>query len=227
MPAFRSPDPVILKERFLARVRGLDQLNPADRCYAVRGMVRESWAIRGCDVADVFRSAWGDATGQTHWKRWFAEGVCRVGDFAEMIAVLATEGAENAAWRKIAVLCCLRNGVEKGKIRVTSGDPAALMAITERTHPASTAVWQEGQPIDLNAAKIDMDEAADWLGAAGRHLLPESLRRFLENTARDRAGSTPSEVLTIKPTIYGVGIDLKEAGRRLRRRVQKWRGKSE
>jgi hypothetical protein len=107
MPAFRSPDPVILKERFLARVRGLDQLNPADRCYAVRGMVRESWAIRGCDVADVFRSAWGDATGQTHWKRWFAEGVCRVGDFAEMIAVLATEGAENAAWRKIAVLCCL------------------------------------------------------------------------------------------------------------------------
>jgi hypothetical protein len=46
-------------------------------------------------------------------------------------------------------------------------------------------------------------------------------------TAGDQSGSAPSEVLTIKPTIYGVGIDLKEVVRRLRRRVQEWRGKSE
>jgi hypothetical protein len=41
MPAFRSPDPVIVREHFLGRVRSLDQLNPADRCYAVRG-----WSAR-------------------------------------------------------------------------------------------------------------------------------------------------------------------------------------
>jgi hypothetical protein len=138
-----------------------------------------------------------------------------------MIAVLSADNAEKTAWRKIAVLCCLRNGVEKGTVRGTSGDPAALMAITERTHPASTAVWKGDRPIDLNAAKIDMDDAADWLRAAGDHLLPESLLRYLEKSARGQAGSSmPSEVLTLKPTIYGVGIDLKEVGRRIKRWFQ-------
>jgi hypothetical protein len=192
MPGFRYPPPAVMKEHFLSRVRGLDQLNPADRCYAIRGLVRESWQIPECDVSDVFRSAWGDATGGQHWKKWLSEGVCRIGDFAEMVAVLGAESAVNAVRRKIAILCCLRNGVEAGKIRITTGNPAALLAITERTHPAATAVFQGSQAIDLNTAKLMMDQAADWLVASCNHLLPESLLRYLSNKDGNTVARTGS-----------------------------------
>ena len=36
----------------------------------------------------------------------------------------------------------------------------------------------------------------------------------------------PADLLALKPAIYGVGIDLKEAGRRLRKRFQRRKGKS-
>jgi hypothetical protein len=31
----------------------------------------------------------------------------------------------------------------------------------------------------------------------------------------------PAEMVTLKPNIHGVGVDLKEVGRRLRRRLKK------
>jgi hypothetical protein len=43
------------------------------------------------------------------------------------------------------------------------------------------------------------------------------------NLAIGTASPVPSslEILTLKPTIYGVGIDLKEVGRRIKRRFQR------
>ncbi|MGH6800291.1 MAG: hypothetical protein ACRECZ_02560, partial [Methylocella sp.] len=143
-------------------------------------------------------------------------GVCRVDDFGEMIAVLGTADAESAYWRKVAVLCCLRNGVEMGKVRVTSGDAAALMAITERTHLAAATVWKGSQPVGLNDAKIDMDEAVHWLVGACDHLLPESLRSCLRDSAEDKINppAQPSELLTLKPAFMGMSINLNEFWRR-------------
>jgi hypothetical protein len=35
-----------------------------------------------------------------------------------------------------------------------------------------------------------------------------------------------AEILTLKPTVYGIGIDLKELARRVRAWYTRWRGKS-
>ena len=35
------------------------------------------------------------------------------------------------------------------------------------------------------------------------------------------AAREPNEILTLKPTIYGIGVDLKEVGRRIRQRFKK------
>ena len=40
-------------------------------------------------------------------------------------------------------------------------------------------------------------------------------------TEKPGAEKKPADVLTLKPTLYGVGVDLKEAGRRIRQRFKK------
>jgi hypothetical protein len=212
MTSLQPDDPVASKDQFLGRLVAIGQLNPSNRCYVVRGLFRENWTVRACDAADILQAAWSDPTGRTHWTQWLAAGVCQVDDFAEMIAVLGTNDAESAYWRKVAALCCLRNGVEKEEIRVTSGDASALMAFTERTHLSSAAVWRGNQPVGLNDARIDMDAAVHWLHRACDHLLPESLRSYLKDSivVETNLSPQPKEVLTLKPTFMGMSVDLKE-----------------
>jgi hypothetical protein len=42
-----------------------------------------------------------------------------------------------------------------------------------------------------------------------------------ERTKAGVAEEKPSEMVTLKPNIHGVGVDLKEVGRRIRRRFKK------
>jgi hypothetical protein len=169
-----------LKERFLARVRGLDQLNPADRCYAVRGMVRESWRFGG--AMECVWVAEGDAI-----ERLIAE-------FADL-----TAGKIEAQYHL---------AVNSGNVRLCA------LILGERL-----TEWRRVTVTDDLSRALDL--RVEWNDLIGQ--VRQQLGKL--NTARGRAGSEPSEVLTIKPTIYGVGIGLKEVWRRLRRRVQKWRGK--
>jgi len=38
--------------------------------------------------------------------------------------------------------------------------------------------------------------------------------------------ATPAEMVTLKPNFHGVGVDLKEVGRRIRRRFKKHESRS-
>lgn len=64
---------------------------------------------------------------------------------------------------------------------------------------------------------------ADRAGGFTVDLLRDTAKAIIKSRIEDtgEAGAKkPPDMLTLKPTIYGVGVDLKEAGRRLRRRLK-------
>jgi hypothetical protein len=101
--------------------------------------------------------------------------------------------------------------------------------ISEAGREARFAQWEK-----LGVDAIEQDLATGGHRLVGGPLQVRALAREwvqLKKAAAQQGGpaasepsAKPGELLTLKPSIYGVGIDLKEAGRRIRRRVQKWRG---
>lgn len=87
-----------------------------------------------------------------------------------------------------------------------------------------------GPPLPIEDVRRELDHARD----RSIGLLKQAiggLKSRLKSLPKDHERSTPTdqqkrdELLMLKPTVWGVGIDLKEAARRLFRRWQQLRGK--
>jgi hypothetical protein len=142
-------------------------------------------------------------------------------------------------WEKIGVAAIRQDLEATGGLRLVGGsalvrslawewvrmkEAEATEEIARRLSPSQSVndILNRRDPGMEHLLKSFSPEAAAALGAS---LTPAAAQP--PSAAPPAPASTPeekrTELLTLKPTIWGMGIDLKELGRRLRRRLMKKR----
>ena len=220
MPTFELMGTVVrtaLNDEFLARAKSLAKLPEVFRSSQVTLLLAEALATGYRLEAEIFGAAYDDTAGREYWKAQLSEPIL-VYKLAHVLSVHAAENVDVQESAKIATILTFRDAAEGGEdwfigdtnplLRMESGqtDFASLGRI--KLHPRAAIAWLLRKP-------------------KRRHLVPESLRSFLqfdENSGKprplseSRAERETDDYINVmqgqgkRPTIKGLEAAAKKAG---------------
>jgi hypothetical protein len=159
-----------LKRQFLEHAKALSPLDEVFRCRQVPQLLCDMLAFGIRAEAEVFENAYGDPQGREYWGTLLSEPV-RVYSFAHVLAVHVAENAEQLDMARIAIIRAFRDAAEAGE-QWFVGETGPILAM------------KDGQTDFANLIKLKVfpRPALEWLMSKPRrrHLVPDSLRAFLE-----------------------------------------------
>jgi hypothetical protein len=158
------------KQRFLVRAKALSEHPEVFRRLAVTQLICDAVAFGGPAEADIFQAAYGDPSGRKYWNSFLSEAIPVV-SVAYTLSVHLAESVESLGYLRFAILCAFRDAAEAGE-RWFTGDTTTLLAVKDFSS------YVEG----VEKVKVDPDAAVRWLLSKPmrEHLVPDSLRRFLQ-----------------------------------------------
>jgi len=171
-----------LKQQFLDRAKALSKLPEVFRCPQVTLLIAESVAFGVRAKAEIFDAAYGDAGGRKYWDTYLSEAIS-VYSLAYALSVHLAEGVEQLELARIAIVRAFRDAAHAGE-RWFTGETTPLLAV------------EDGQTNfeGLGKVKVHPRAAVEWLLSKPKreHLVPESLRRFLQSGGEPTHGKAPT-----------------------------------
>jgi hypothetical protein len=162
---------VALKQHFVDRAEALSRLPEVFRSAQVALLIRDMVALGVRAEEDIFQAAYDDRGGQKYWEALLSEPIS-VFSLAHILSGHLADSVEQLEAAQIAIIGAFRVAAETGE-RWFIGQTASFLAV------------QHGQTSfqELAKVKVHARAAVEWLlGKPKReHLVPESLRRFLES----------------------------------------------
>ena len=170
-----------LKQRFLDRAKALSNLAEVFRCPQVTLLICETVAFGVRAEAEIFQAAYGDPGGRKYWDAHLSEPM-PVYSLAHVLSAHVAENVEQLEMAKIAIIRAFRDAAEAGE-RWFTGDTSPLLAM------------EHGQTNfeGLGKLKVHPRDAVEWLLSKPKreHLVPDSLRRFLQSGGEPTASPRP------------------------------------
>jgi len=156
-----------LKQQFLDRAKALSKLPKVFRCPQVTLLIAESVAFGVRAKAEISDAAYGDTGRRKYWDTYLSEA----------------KGVEQLELARIAIIRAFRDAAHAGE-RWFIGETAPLLAV------------EDGQTNfeGLGKVKVHPRAAVEWLLSKPKreHLVPESLRSFLQSGGEPTNGKTPT-----------------------------------
>jgi hypothetical protein len=193
-----------LKQRFLDRAKALSNLAEVARCPQVTLLICETVAFGVRAEAEIFQAAYGDPRGRKYWDAHLSEAI-PVYSLAHVLSAHLAEKVEQLEMARIAIIRAFRDAAEAGE-RWFTGDTSSLLAME----------YGQTNFENLGKLKVHPRAAVEWLLSKPKreHLVPDSLRRFLQSGAEPTAAPRPITEKTAEPFVASYIKDEQAAGRR-------------
>jgi hypothetical protein len=177
-----QPNEIALKQQFLNRAKALAELPEVFRSLQVTQLICDTVALGVRAEAEIFQAVYGDPGGRKYWNAHLSE-VTPVYSLVYVLSVHLPVSAENLEYQKFAILCAFRDAAEAGE-RWFTGETTPLLAVDQY---GSTY-------FGLEKVKVDPRAAVEWLLSKPKreHLVPESLRRFLQSEREPTDAEAPT-----------------------------------
>jgi hypothetical protein len=173
---------LVLKQRFVDRAKALSSVAEVFRCQQVTLLICETIAFGVRDEAEIFQAAYGDRGGRKYWDAHLSEAIT-VYSLAHVLSAHLAETVQQLEMARIAIIRAFRDAADAGE-RWFTGDTSPLLAV------------EDGQTNfeELAKVKVHPSAAVEWLLSKPKreHLVPESLRRFLQSGVETITAKTPA-----------------------------------
>jgi hypothetical protein len=170
-----------LKQRFVDRAKALSKVAEVFRCQQVTLLICDTVAFGVRAEAEILQAAYGERSGLKYWEARLSEPM-PVYSFAYVLSAHVAEKVEQLETARIAIIRALRDAAEAGECWFI-GDISLLLTI------------EDGQTNfgNLGKVKVHPRAAIDWLLSKPKrkHLVPDSLRRFLQFREEPTAARRP------------------------------------
>jgi hypothetical protein len=168
-----------LQLSIIARARALSQLKERQRNTLLTGLICEAIPFGLAAESDFFDAAYGDTRGRKYWETYLSEPV-PLANLAFVLSVHLPVSAEQLEYQKLEILLALADAAEAGEPWFI-GSTAALLAFRQYRNVA-----------ELSVTKVRPRAAVEWFMAMPKreHLVPGSLRRFVEDKSVARTKPT-------------------------------------
>jgi hypothetical protein len=209
-----------LKQRFLDRAKALSKLPEVFRLPQVTLLICDTVAFGVRAEAEIFQAVYGDPGGRKYWDAHLSEAI-PVYSLAHILSAHLAENVEQLAMARIAIIRAFRDAAHADE-RWFVGETKPLLAV------------EDGQTNfeGLGKVKVYPRAAVEWLLSKPKreHLVPDSLRRFLQSGGEPTAARRPitekiakrfvasyikgEQAARIRPTLIGLEAAAKKAGLR-------------
>jgi hypothetical protein len=168
------------KQRILEQAKALSERPEFVRYLAVTQLICNAVAYGICEDAEVFLAAYDDPKGKEYWKAYLSV-VIPVLTLANLLSAHSSQNIEELENRRFATLRAFRGAAEVGE-RWIFGATEPLLAVEEFGQP----------PEGMSKVRVQPRAAVEWLLSKSifEHLVPESLRLFLQNETISAAATT-------------------------------------
>jgi len=171
-----------LKQQFLVRAKAMSELPEVFRCQQVTQLLCEMLALGVRDEAEIFKTAYGDPGGREYWGAHLSEPIGAY-SLAHILSVHVAESAQRLESARIAIMRAFRDAAAAGEYWFV-GNTSPLLAV------------EDGQTNfeGLGKVKVHPRAAVEWLLSKPKreHLVPESLRIFLQSGGEPINPKTPN-----------------------------------
>jgi hypothetical protein len=159
-----------LKRQFFDRAKSLSQLPEVFRCVQVALLIRDMLAFGVRDEAEIFQIAYGDPSGRRYWDAHLSEPISMF-TLAHILSGHLAESVEQLKMVEIAIIRAFRDAAEAGENWFVG-----------ETTPLFAADYGQLDFKEVAKVKVHARAAVEWLLSKPKreHLVPESLRRFLQ-----------------------------------------------
>jgi hypothetical protein len=209
-----------LKQQFVDRAKALSNLPEVFRCPQVTLLICETVAFGVRAEAEILQAAYCDPGGRKYWDAHLSEAI-PVYSLAHVLSAHLAERVEQLEMARIAIIRAFRDAAEAGE-RWFTGDTSSLLAME----------YGQTNLENLGKLKVHPRAAVEWLLSKPKreHLVPDSLRRFLQSRGEPTAARRPitekiaerfvasylngEQAAGRRPTLSGLEAAAKKAGLR-------------
>jgi hypothetical protein len=214
-----------LKQQFFDRAKALSKQPEIFRCDQVALVIGDMLAFRVRDEAEIFQIVYGDPSGRRYWNAHLSESIS-IFKLAHILSGHLAESVEQWEMARIAIIRAFRDAAEAGE----------SWFVGQTAHLLTT---DHGQPDFKEIAKVKLHPRAaiEWLLSKPKreHLVPESLRRFLQSEREPPDANAPTTARPVtqkiaerfvanyidrekaagrRPSLVGLEANAKKAGMR-------------
>jgi hypothetical protein len=159
-----------VKQQFFDRAKALSELPEVFRCAQVALLIRDMLALGVRSESEIFQIVYGDPSGRRYWDAHLSETIS-VFTLAHILSGHLAESVEQLEMAEIAIIRAFRDAAEAGEGWFVG-----------ETTPLLSADYCQDNSKEVAKVKIRPRPAAEWLLSKPKreHLVPESLRRFLQ-----------------------------------------------
>ena len=171
-----------LKQQFLVRAKAMSELPDVFRCQQVTQLLCDMLALGVRGEAEIFQTVYGDPGGREYWGAHLSEPITAY-SLAHILSVHLAESAQQRESAGIAIVRAFRDAAAAGEDWFV-GNTGPLLAV------------EDGQTNfkGLGKVKLHPHAAVEWLLSKPKreHLVPESLRIFLQSGGESINPKTPN-----------------------------------